>query len=1054
MLVSGGKILALSEVKKDNTLAGNGTPNSPLGVSESYTTSAQDWVRNYVSAVAGDTIPYSGVGPIKIEEHKVSFNSAGFASESWVKAQKYAPSAWADNRYAKKTDLEPYALKDDVYTKQQADNTFIPRTASGNWDIQEYSAGDGIGISNHKISVTADYILRSYLENNYYSKTEVDDKLASLGGYKVVNGDPDTHEPIYSGDDKSKWIFLTEDPAASGNDKYFEWIWLNDAWKCIGETSMDLDGYATDEELQTAIDNLSATYLKKEDFHDTTYTEGANIHIYGNDNTISGRDWTPELTTIQDDVDKKLYTSAFNNWSAHAFDGYATETWVNEQGFLKADALEPYATTEWVNSNFSGKDALAEEFAKYYTKNEADETFVPVDTFNSYSAGIDEDLRNISASLDDKMDKTASANWDLDNYSGKDGIKIENHWISVSAQYVTPEALQTELEGYYTKEETSGKQALAEEFAKYQLAGEYITSADADEKYIPKTWSADKDITPYSGGEGIKVENHIISLSAVPQNIEITSHDESVNVSSATDPQTGITTYDLTVPPPAAEVNISGENGVSAQYDEATSAWLIGLVQANSATYMGTQSTQTTLTADATPANPETLSGFGINTRIYGHDIVVTTDTVTLEKGMYHVDLQIDVTVPGTDPAYYTTTIKPTLSNSVLTHVIDGSYAHTETLDLSFIIDVATATSSSALQFELEGLPAGASYIVKNLQVCEIVTVDSVLNAQGGTYTGGDAIAIDAQNQINVKYDSASGLGLNANGQLVVKLGKGLKFDDTEGAVEGTLVLDDVTEEVVEVVKDLEVELEGKLTVNMNVSDAKNVGSPFYGGSTPCLGAALFTVPLNHKLNTDSEISFFTSQAMNQSNSFPIMVGILEYDFAYMDPDVGKRARTKWIGDTGLIWSDTPAVDGNTIGDSASNANRKYTFKLKNLTPVIEEEVTVGGVKYINKVGPELRSDRAYYLVMFSRAPQGLDYFLSDQGYATPTHSNPLLSFYCDNMNYYEYEGAEAQAMSQWSDNTWSSHANDLAMSAINFWNRGGEANSIYRPFVMIRNNV
>lgn len=1053
MLVSGGKILALGKVEKDKTLNGNGTPSSPLGVSESYTTSAREWVKDYVSAVAGDTIPYSGVDPIRINEHKVSFNSAGFASESWVKAQKYAPSAWADNRYAKKSELEPYALKADVYTKQQADDKFIPRTASGNWDIEEYSAGNGIGISQHKISVTADYILQSWLEENYYNKTEIETKLANLGGYKVVNGDPDTHEPIYDDDDKSKWIFLTEDPAAYGNDKYFEWIWLSNTWKCIGETSMDLNGYATDEELQTAIDNLSATYLKKEDFHDTTYTEGANIHIYGNDNTISGRDWTPELTTIQEDVDKKLYTSAFNSWSANAFEGYATETWVNDQGFLKANALEPYATTEWVNSNFSGKDDLANEFAKYYTKNEADETFVSADTFDSYSAGIDEDLRNISASLEDKIDKTASANWDLDEYSGKDGIKIENHLVSISADFVTPDELTNELKGYYTKDETSGAEALAEEFAKYQPSGDYITSAAADEKYIPKTWSAEKDFTPYSGGEGIKVENHIISLSAVPQNIEIISHDESVNVSSATDPQTGITTYDLTVLPPAAEVKISGENGVSAQYDEETSAWMIGLEQANSATYMGTQSTKTTLSVDATPENPETLSGFGINTQIYGTDIKVTTDTVTLENGMYHVDLQIDVTVPGGDPSYYTTTIKPTLSNSVLTHVIDGSYAHTETLDLSFIVDVAQAVSSSALQFKLEGLPAGASYIVKNLQVCEIVTVDSELHSQGGSYTGGDAIAIDAQNKVNVKYNSASGIGLDENGRLMVKLGKGLTFD-TSGAAAGTLMLDDVTEEVVETVQELQVELEGKLTVNMNVSDAKKVGNPFYGGSTPCLGAALFTVPLNHKLNTDSEVSFFTSQAMNQSNSFPIMIGILEYDFAYMDPVEGKRARTKWIGDTGLIWSDTPAVDGNTIGDNAQGANRKYTFKLKNLTPVIEEEVTVGGVKYINKVGPELRSDRAYYMVMFSRAPQGLSYFLSDEGYETPTNSNPLLSFYCTNMNYYEYDGAEGQAMSQWSNDTWQSHANDLAMSAINFWDRGGEANTIYRPFVMIRNNV
>lgn len=998
MLVSGGKILALSKVEKDETLKGNGTPSSPLGVSESYTTSTQNWVKDYVSAVAGDTVPYSGVEPIRINNHKVSFNSAGFASESWVKAQKYAPSAWADNRYAKKTDLDPYALKDDVYTKQQADNTFIPRTASGNWDVQEYSAGNGIGISQHKISVTADYVLKTWLAENYYDKDEVDDKLAELGGYKVVNGDPDTHEPIYSGTDKSKWIFLTEDLAAYGTDKYFEWIWFNDAWKCIGETSMDLDGYATDEELQTVIDNLSATYLKIEDFHDTTYTEGANIHIYGNDNTISGRDWTPELTTIQEDVDKKLYTSAFNNWSAHAFDGYATETWVTEQ-------LQPYATTDWVNSNFSGKDALAEEFAKYYTKNEADETFVPVDTFNSYSAGIDEDLRNISASLDDKMNKSASANWDLDKYSGTDGIKIENHLVSISADFVTPDELTDELKGYYTKDETSGAEALAEEFAKYQPSGDYITSAAADEKYIPKTWSAEKDFTPYSGGEGIKVEDHTISLSSVPQTVEITSEDESVTITTDGPDEHGVVKYDLSVPAPAAEVNISGENGVSAQYDEATSAWLIGLEQANSATYIGTQSTQTRLTADATPENPETLSGFGINTQIYGTDIVVTTDTVTLEKGMYHVDLQIDVTVPGGDPSYYTTTIKPTLSNSVLTHVIDGSYAHTETLDLSFIVDVAQATSSSALQFNLEGLPAGASYIVKNLQICEIVTVDSELHSQGGTYTGGDAIAIDAQNKINVKYNSASGIGLDENGRLMVKLGKGLTFD-TSGAAAGTLMLDNVTEEVVETVTDLKAELDSKLTVNFNypqITDNNYDFGTLKDGDT-CI-CQLFAVSLQHEIIENRTVFsvYVKDTGYSQAN---VILGIFEYDFDGNDGN----GTTNWVCDTGPV-----SLAKQTTHD-------KLEFP----------------VTHVNPDRHVLRSDRAYYAVLAMKSDGGNGIFLAScPGYSPTVNSNPTL-----NWRYTNAVGLDFV-------NTSGSLAN------THWWESGyNEKNDMNRFFLQIRNKA
>ena len=783
MLVSGGKILALGKVFRNESLVGSGTPDHPLGMNT-------EWLQDYIAS-AGDTIPYSGVEPIRIDDHRVSFNSAGFASESWVQEQKYAPSAWVDKHYAKKTDLDPYVLK-------------------------------------------------SFLEDNYYDKNTIDDKLSKLGGYKVVNGKPDTHEPDYEGDDKEKYIFLTQDPDATGPDVYFEWIWLEDSWKCIGETSMDLNGYAT-------------------------------------------------------------------------------ETWVNEQGFLKEDALQPYATTEWVNANFSGKDALDEEFAKYYTKNE-----------------------------------------------------------------------------------TSAASAIDAEFAKYQLSGDYITSEEAATTYIQKTWSADKDFTPYSGGEGIKVENHIISLSAVPQNIEITSHDESVNVSSATDPQTGITTYDLTVPTPTAEVNISGEHGVSAKYDEAASAWLVGLEEEKPATYMETQSTITSLTADAKTI----LSGFGINTQIYGSDIKVTTDTVILEKGMYHIDLQIDVTVLGNDPAYYTTTIKPTISNAVLTQIIDGSYKHTETLDLSFVVDVAQAVSSSALQFELEGLPAGASYVVKNLQVCEIITVDTELQSQGGAYTGGDAIAIDAQNKINVKYNSASGIGLDENGQLRVKLGKGLKFDDSEGAVEGTLILDDVTEQVVETVTDLKQELDSKLTVNFNypqITDNNyDFGSLKVGDTCIC---QLFAVSLQHEIIENRTVFsvYVKDTGYSQAN---VILGIFEYDF----DGNGGTGTTNWVCDTGPV----------SLGKQTTHDKLEFP------------------VTHVNPDRHVLRSDRAYYAVLAMKADGGTGIFLAScPGYSPLVNSNPTLNWRYDNASGLDFVNPSG------------------SLANTRWWESGyNEKNDMNRFFLQIRNKA
>ena len=502
------------------------------------------------------------------------------------------------------------------------------------------------------------------------------------------------------------------------------------------------------------------------------------------------------------------------------------------------------------------------------------------------------------------------------------------------------------------------------------------------------------------------------------------------------------TTFDLSATAP----DIEGENGVSAYYDEENDKYVVGLEE-HYLSYAQATSTVTTLTT-----NPQTLGNFN-NISVMGDKISLSQNTITLTKGLYHVDLQVNITIENESAQYYDVTLSNSISNGALNKVVDGSFAHTETLDLSF--DALVTDDSKSLEFTLTGLPTGNKYYIKNIQIHEMTTVDSILEATGGQYTGGVAVSV-SNNKINVVYDSMSGIGVTPNNELYVKLGKGLSFSN-EGGVDGSLSLDEVTEGVVETVQTLEKELDGKLTTNMNISDAKIVGNPFYNEpSTPTMGATLFTVPLTHKINTDTEISFFTSQAMNQS--FPIMVGLLEYNFKYYfenNGSVSSRSQTTWIGDTGLIWSDTRAEDTNYMSQNDSNANRKYTFKFKHVTDVVSGEVTddTTGDVYINSYGPEMRSDRAYYLVFFGRAGQGLSYFLADDGYAATTNSDPYLSFYVNNMKYYETSASPAENMANWDNATWSAH-NDMTMNQINFWNREGEANTIKRPLVLIRNNA
>jgi hypothetical protein len=141
--------------------------------------------------------------------------------------------------------------------------------------------------------------------------------------------------------------------------------------------------------------------------------------------------------------------------------------------------------------------------------------------------------------------------------------------------------------------------------------------------------------------------------------------------------------------------------------------------------------------------------------------------------------------------------------------------------------------------------------------------------------------------------------------------------------------------------------------------------------------------------------------------------------------------------------NDTQDVKGHAIGGGPN----KYTFKLKHLTPVVSADIEYDGRTYHNEYGPVMRSDRAYYLAVFARHTDGLSYVLGDAGYNAVTNSDPFISWYADNMHYV-YPDKTSATM----DDNWNGWGNDLSLSAIDFWNRGGEANAIVRPLVMIRN--
>lgn len=157
---------------------------------------------------------------------------------------------------------------------------------------EEYTAGDGIDITNNEISVTGNYVTSAgagltgnlVLNNNQWVE------MPEMGGYTTAAAGADLHPDVQS--PSHKLIYLVQDTTATGPDTYKEWIYSSeDAWVLIGDTTLDLTNYAT-----TAwVDSDYVATATTGTWDVVAYTAGANIDITSH--TISGKDWSTDITT-------------------------------------------------------------------------------------------------------------------------------------------------------------------------------------------------------------------------------------------------------------------------------------------------------------------------------------------------------------------------------------------------------------------------------------------------------------------------------------------------------------------------------------------------------------------------------------------------------------------------------------------------------------------------------------------------------------------------------------------------------------------------------------
>jgi hypothetical protein len=712
-----------------------------------------------------------------------------------------------------------------------------------------------------------------------------------------------------------------------------------------------------------------------------------------------------------------------------------------------------------------------------------------------------------------------TAGWDIEKYTGRDGIGIDDHEIYVSGKYMFSSGMSAYAESAWVDETFLKKtdkpdvpeylggygierSEVGDDF-KFDFSGAAANNYISGDGTVQNPFGLDKEFTEQVNMMGYEIEQ-LNTASArwdtysADKMGRVISSDESITVNSAQLPD-GSWQYDLQVEkvpiPPMV-----GNDGLSAQYNTDAQKYEVGVsgnlvdiessgdtvkitskknnhfnleIEAGKLEFANFNSEQVAISSSEPTSVPLTMlnhsDGFNLS------DLS--------PNGLYHVDLNLEF-MRLTNQSFSTETIQLFDNNSSRIDIgpMDDSLA----ADVPVSVNVSYDFMQGSYDLKFKADTVGWAVRVVRFDIHRIFDRNLVgdIIADATKYTGIDGInvnendhtigailgkgltidgrdiavlpssGIGANKNNGVYAKLSSGLAFNENGQIYVNISSGLKYDPNGNII----TVDEKVEGVVETVMRLKKELDGKLTTNMNVSDAKltaSNNSPIPGNADRCAwGGALFTVPLQHDLTTESEISFMTHTQLGVANdTFPIVLGILEYNFDYYDPDRGVwRSQTSWIGDTGPIWQDTADVNGKTLQQSG-----RHTYKLKNLVEYSKREAgtDIHGNTIYNEIGPTLRSDRCYYLVWFARKNNSMGHITSDEGYQSEMNSDPYFSIGAINTWWVVgTNSADLNSNGGMSQSWYQDLGDALSFSGLSYWAREGEGNMVHisRPFVMIRN--
>lgn len=113
-----------------------------------------------------------------------------------------------------------------------------------------------------------------YTKTNTYTKTEVNDLINGITSMNVA-----VVQTLPTSGISATTIYLVPKSTSQTNNAYDEYLYVNNKWEKIGDTTIDLSNYALKSEIPTVTNDLTDT-LKAH--YDSAYTHSQSTHAPSN----------------------------------------------------------------------------------------------------------------------------------------------------------------------------------------------------------------------------------------------------------------------------------------------------------------------------------------------------------------------------------------------------------------------------------------------------------------------------------------------------------------------------------------------------------------------------------------------------------------------------------------------------------------------------------------------------------------------------------------------------------------------------------------------------